>query len=206
MEAFHETARGRIGGLNCRITDLNKPMPCSLQEVNNPSHAVFWNQDVVGVVGRDSEDRDAVLGERLNEREQHSGLLESKRPFELQADPVVRRVNVRREIVGRADDGEFVCAAADRCEFAFRCLGRDGSVGREAGDGVGAVKAAEFELVTGIRRIARFVCERHVGALQFSETHLPCIMYKIRPLCLAIFTTATPPTQSVVIPPLPSEQ
>lgn len=147
IEACHETARGRLGGLNCRITDLNKLMACGLQQVNNTFRTVFWNQHVVGVVGRNGKDRNAIAGERFDERQEYSRQRERVRAFQFETDPVMRRMHVSGKIVSGANDGEFVCRARDRREFAPRCPVRDGCIRRKAHDRVRTSEPAKFEFM-----------------------------------------------------------
>ena len=128
------------------------------------SRKFFLDQHVIRVVGGDGEDRDAVVGERFDERKQDSGLRERERAFELEADPAVRGLHIRGKVVRRADDGEFVGGAGDRGEVAFRGPVGDGSAGSEADDGVAAGEPAEFELVTGT--IFAFI----VSGMQVSST------------------------------------
>ena len=126
----------------------NKFVPGISQGVYGFSRELLLDQHIIRVIGRDDEDGDAIARNWLDEGEQDSGLGESGRAFEFQADPVVQRVYVRRKIVGRADDGEFVGGSGDRGEDAPCGPLGNVRVGGEAHNRIRATgKPAEFELV-----------------------------------------------------------
>jgi len=74
-------------------------------------------------------------------------LTEWKRAFEFEADPPQAGIDLFREVLRRADDGEFVGCPCKGGEFAFRGPVGDWNVGRQAHDGILRGKMAEFELL-----------------------------------------------------------
>src|SRR5579862_1296430 len=94
------------------MSGLAQQMECSIC-------VVLGNENVVGFVSRNCEDRDIVCRERFNERQEHSSLRERKRAFELEANPMRPRLVFFRNVPARANNREFVSRASDRSEFAL---------------------------------------------------------------------------------------
>ena len=105
-------------------------MPRFAQRVDSSVYVFLRDENVVGVVSRNGEDGDAVVRQRLDEGEQHSGLRERERAFELEADPARAGIDTFRDVFGRANDRKLFWGAGDGGEIAIRGPVEDGPVGR----------------------------------------------------------------------------
>ena len=78
----------------------------ALENVQRPLVALLLHQNVVGVVGRDGKDRDAVPRQCLRDAGQYPDEREVQHPLDAEAPPpVVSLNNVRRDIAGGAYQG-----------------------------------------------------------------------------------------------------
>src|ERR1700722_12104028 len=92
----------RYGAFSAKVTKKKPPIrsiairfvtlqfvPCMKQGIQGSVSIGLLNEYVVGVVGRDGEDGNAITRERLDKRQQYSGQREREWALELEADPAV---------------------------------------------------------------------------------------------------------------------
>src|SRR5208282_4053181 len=120
------------------VTGLTKSTHRRLREF-------FLHENIIRVVSRNGKDRNSAIRQRLDDREQHSGLRERKWSFEFQADPAGAGIDISRHVVGRADDGEFVVGARDGSEFPLRSPVGDWRGWSKTDNCVASRKLAELE-------------------------------------------------------------
>lgn len=101
------------------------------------------DKNVISVEGRDGEDGNAVLRERLDEGEEDPSLRKGKWAFEFEADPKQCGKVIFRDIFCRADDGKFIGCAGDGGESALCRPSGNRGIGRLAKD---YEEAGEFSI------------------------------------------------------------
>src|ERR1700757_2532544 len=129
-----------------------------LQTVERHPGKFFLDQNVICIIGRDREDRDAIRRQRLNERQQHTSLRERKRPFELQANPTMRRRNIVRKILSLTHNRQLVACPRDRSELARRSPFGNGAIPRKPHDSISPTQPPKFEFLTFSHQIPSSGC------------------------------------------------
>ena len=87
--------------------------------------ALLFHQNVVGVIGRDGKNRDAVLCQDLRDAGQYPDEREVQHPLDAEALlPVVALNNVRRDIAGGAYQGVLFIRLADEAVLCAKVYQR----------------------------------------------------------------------------------
>lgn len=141
-----------------RLCPTQKLVSRLLQTVQRHSSEFFLDQNVIRVIRRDREDRNAIRRQRLNERKQDAGLRERKRPLELQANPVMLCINFSRQKVSQANNRKLVRGACDRCELTLRGPFGNESIRRKPHDSISPTQPAKFEFLTFSHQIPSSGC------------------------------------------------
>lgn len=104
---------------------VNELVPCFLKCLHGRHEAFLHQENVIGVVGADSEDGNAGLGKRLHHGNHGSYVLHILLPFDLDAPPSIFLLHVvwRHEL--GANNRKLLLRARDETQLSFRENGRD---------------------------------------------------------------------------------
>ena len=89
------------------------------QRLDRSLQVLRLDQHIIGIKGRDREDRNLRFRKRLQERRQHTGHHKRKRPFQLQRQPTALGAYSIWNAIFGTNDGEFIACAHHAEEFAF---------------------------------------------------------------------------------------
>src|SRR5215469_11420545 len=119
------------------------------QRIQCRARPLFLNQYIVRVMRRDGKDGHAVVRERFDKRQQHSGEREFEWSLELETNPAVKGVYAGWKILRRANNRKFLAGASARGKFASRGPLRQGRIRGEAHDRIRAIQqASKFQLMS----------------------------------------------------------
>jgi len=113
---------------SCAVELAPKAMSGSLQHLHRAFYIFFFDQQMVGFVGRDSQDADAGLRERDGQRDVYAGHGEIKGAFDLDTAPAALGLDLWRYVLLQAGDREFALCASQRNKI----ISQQGPVGNGA--------------------------------------------------------------------------
>ena len=124
------------------------------EETQSPGSVLFLDKDIIGVVGGDGEDANAVLGQQGGDLGEDADEGKVQHPFYAKGpSAVVPLHSVRRDPAGGADQGIFLVGLGGKGE---RALDVGGGKFRHFADGKGHVQHLNVHKVPpNVRKIGR---------------------------------------------------